>query len=97
MLAATAAAAVFAACVGSTSAATVSLNFSSLGAEYGGIGALSGGGGVTRLLIDYPPELQEDIYDILFKPNSGAALQIIKVEIGERTPACSRDMTVSVE
>jgi hypothetical protein len=68
--------------VGSDSALTIPLNFSALGVAYDGIGALSGGGGVTRLLIDYPAEIQEDIYDILFKPLSGAALQIIKVEIG---------------
>ncbi len=55
------------------------LNMSSLGAAYEGIGALSGGGGVTRLLIDYPPALQQDILDILFKPNAGASLQFIKV------------------
>ena len=49
---------------------------------FDGIGALSGGGGVTRLLIDYPAQLQSDILDWLFKPGVGAALQIIKVEIG---------------
>lgn len=65
------------------SAAPALLNFSVLGPAFDGIGALSGGGGVTRLLVDYPTPLQQDIFDILFKPNAGASLQIIKVEIGE--------------
>lgn len=55
---------------------TIPLDFSVPGHSYEGIGALSGGGGVTRLLIDYPPALQSDIYDILFKPNAGASLQV---------------------
>ena len=59
------------------------LNFSNLGPAFDGIGALSGGGGVTRLLVDYPPAIQQDIFDTLFKPNAGASLQLIKVEIGE--------------
>ena len=58
------------------------LNFSVLGAAFDGIGALSGGGGVTRLLVDYPAPLQQDIFDILFKPNAGASLQIIKANAG---------------
>ncbi len=63
-----------------TVASSTPLNFSNLGPAYDGIGALSGGGGVTRLLVDYPPPLQQDIFDILFKPSSGASLQIIKVQ-----------------
>ena len=67
----------------------VTLNFSDPGAVYEGIGALSGGGGVTRLLIDYPQHIQDDIFDILFKPQAGASLQIIKVEIGGDTQSVS--------
>ncbi len=63
----------------------ISLNFSNQSHVFEGIGALSGGGGVTRLLLDYDPALQQDILDILFKPNAGASLQIIKVEIGGDT------------
>ena len=66
-------------------ASAIPLNFSDLGVVFDGIGALSGGGGVTRLLIDYPAAIQEEIYDILFKPKAGAALQLIKVEIGGDT------------
>ena len=47
-----------------------------------GIGAISGGGGNTRLLIDYPEPYRSQVLDYLFKPGYGAALQILKVEIG---------------
>jgi galactosylceramidase len=43
---------------------------------------LSGGGGCSRLLRDYPAEQQAQVLDILFKPEFGANLQILKVEIG---------------
>jgi hypothetical protein len=46
------------------------------------IGGLSGGGGTSRLLYDYPAQQQSEILDYLFKPNYGASLQILKVEIG---------------
>ncbi len=46
------------------------------------MGALSGGGGVSRLLVDYDPGIASDILDVLFKPNAGASLHILKVEIG---------------
>jgi len=65
--------------------AAIPLNVSALAQAYEGIGALSGGGGVTRLLIDYPPAIQQDILDVLFLPGAGASLQIIKVEIGGDT------------
>jgi Glycosyl hydrolase family 59 len=63
------------------SSASVDIDFSSLGFPYEGIGALSGGGGVTRLLVEYPTEIQSDIYDLLFLPKKGASLQLIKVEL----------------
>ena len=50
--------------------------------KFDGIGALSGGGGTSRLLFNYPEPQRSDILDILFKPNAGASLQILKVEIG---------------
>jgi hypothetical protein len=55
------------------------------GAVFDGIGAISGGGGNTRLLIDYPEPQRGQILDYLFKPGYGAALQILKVEIGGDT------------
>jgi hypothetical protein len=52
------------------------------GSTFQGIGAVSGGGGNSRLLIDYPAKQQQQILDYLFKPGYGASLQILKIEIG---------------
>ena len=49
---------------------------------FDGVGAVSGGGATTRLLVDYPEPQRSQILDYLFKPNFGAALQVLKVEIG---------------
>ena len=54
-------------------------------ATFDGIGAISGGGGNSRLLTDYPAAQQQQILDYLFKPGYGASLQILKVEIGGDT------------
>ncbi|HYG25077.1 MAG TPA: discoidin domain-containing protein [Verrucomicrobiae bacterium] len=51
------------------------------GLVFDGVGAVSAGGS-SRLLIDYPEPQRSEILDYLFKPNYGAALQILKVEIG---------------
>jgi hypothetical protein len=45
-----------------------------------GVGALSAGGS-SRLLYDYPEPQRSDILDLLFKPSTGASLQILKSEI----------------
>lgn len=50
------------------------------GATFAGIGAVSAGS--SRLLIDYPEPQRSQILDYLFKPNYGASLQQLKVEIG---------------
>jgi len=47
-----------------------------------GIGGLSGGGATSVLLRDYPEPQRSQILDLLFKPNFGASLHILKVEIG---------------
>jgi len=52
------------------------------GRVFDGVGAISGGGGNSRLLIDYPEPYRSQILDYLFKPHYGASLQILKVEIG---------------
>jgi hypothetical protein len=49
---------------------------------YDGTGAVLGGGGNARYVMDYPPRQREQILDYLFKPGYGAALQILKLEIG---------------
>lgn len=52
------------------------------GRVFGGVGAISGGGGNSRLLIDYPAAQRDQILDYLFKPGYGASLQVLKIEIG---------------
>jgi Glycosyl hydrolase family 59 len=54
------------------------------GRTFEGLGALSAGAS-TRLLVDYPEPYRSQILDYLFKPNYGAALQHLKVEIGGDT------------
>lgn len=53
-----------------------------LGRRFDGIGGLSGGGATSKLLVNYPEPQRSEILDFLFKPNFGASLQILKVEIG---------------
>lgn len=53
-----------------------------LGRRFDGIGGLSGGGATTRLLVNYDEPYRSQILDYLFKPDFGASLQILKVEIG---------------
>ncbi|XP_072130612.1 galactocerebrosidase isoform X1 [Mobula birostris] len=53
-----------------------------LGPEFDGIGGLSGGGATSRLLVNYQEPYRSQILDYLFKPNFGASLHILKVEIG---------------
>ena len=55
------------------------------GRTFDGVGAISGGGGNSRLLTDYPPAQRAQILDYLFKPGYGADLQLLKVEIGGDT------------
>jgi hypothetical protein len=61
---------------------TVAIDASGGGRVFDGVGAISGGGGNSRLLIDYSEPYRSQILDYLFKPHYGASLQILKVEIG---------------
>src|SRR6185437_13232041 len=70
-------------------ATAITINGASGGRALDGIGAVSGGGGNSRLLIDYPEPERSDILDDLFKPGYGAAMQILKVEIGGDTNSTS--------
>ncbi len=49
---------------------------------YDGVGAVLGGGGNARYLMDYPAAERTQILDYLFKPGYGASLQLLKLEIG---------------
>ena len=60
----------------------VRLDGAASGQRFQGIGAASGGGATSRFLIDYPPAQRAEILDYLFKPQYGASLQLLKVEIG---------------
>ena len=60
---------------------TITLDGSSSGRTFEGLGAASAGAS-SRLLIDYPEPQRSQILDYLFKPGYGASLQRLKVEIG---------------
>ncbi len=77
------------AAVPASAATSITLNGSSGGRTFDGIGAISGGGGNSRLLIDYPEPERGQVLDYLFKPDYGASLQILKVEIGGDTNSTS--------
>jgi hypothetical protein len=61
---------------------SITINGAGTGKPWDGVGACSGGGGNSRLLIDYPEPQRSEILDYLFKPNYGANCQIVKIEIG---------------
>lgn len=63
-------------------AQTIAIDATSGGKVFDGVGAISGGGGNARLLIDYPEPYRSQILDYLFKPGYGANIQIFKVEVG---------------
>jgi O-glycosyl hydrolase len=70
-------------------ATTITINGTAPGRTFDGVGAISGGGGNSRLLIDYPEPQRSQLLDYLFKPGYGAAMQILKVEVGGDTNSTS--------
>ncbi len=60
----------------------IKIDINNKGRIYEGMGAVSGGGSNSRLLIDYSEPYRSEILDYLFKPKFGANLQNLKVEIG---------------
>ena len=62
-------------------AETVMLDGGSPGRTFEGSARLSAGAS-SRLLMDYPEPQRNDMLDFLFKPNFGASLHHLKVEIG---------------
>jgi len=65
-----------------TAATSITINGGGTGRVFDGVGAVSGGGGNTKLLYDYAEPQRGQILDYLFKPGYGAALSLLKVEIG---------------
>jgi hypothetical protein len=61
-------------------ATSIIVNGTKRGALFAGVGSISGGGGISRLLIDYSPAQQNEILNYLFGPG-GADLQVLKLEI----------------
>jgi hypothetical protein len=66
-------------------ATTISVNGDGGDKTFQGVGAILGGGGNARYLMDYPSAQRNQILDYLFKPGYGASLQILKLEIGGGT------------
>ena len=62
----------------------IRINAGGSGRVFEGFGAVSAGAS-SRLLIDYPEPSRTQVLDYLFKPNYGASLQHLKVEIGGDT------------
>ena len=60
---------------------TVHIDGNGPGRVFEGIGGVTSNG-MTRLLRDYPPRQQQEILDYLFRPQFGASLHVLKVEIG---------------
>jgi hypothetical protein len=63
-----------------TTEETVTIDGQGAGRVFDGVGAISSSS--SRLLYDYPEPQRGQILDYLFKPNHGASLHILKVEIG---------------
>src|SRR5947209_464212 len=58
----------------------IAVNGNSGDRVFDGVGAILGGGGNARYLMDYPARQRNQILNYLFKPGYGAALQILKLE-----------------
>jgi hypothetical protein len=66
-------------------ATSITIDGTRPGLVFDGVGAISGGGGNSRLLADYPEPERSRLLDYLFKPGYGASLQILKIEVGGDT------------
>jgi len=60
---------------------TINLNGLAGGRRFDGIGAVSGGGATSVLLKDYPETQRNQILDLLFKPDFGASMSTLLVEV----------------
>jgi O-glycosyl hydrolase len=82
MLLAAALVAVDAATASAAATTTIKVSGTVGGRTFDGVGAISGGGGNSRLLVDYPEPQRTQVLDYLFKPGYGASVQVLKIEIG---------------
>jgi galactosylceramidase len=73
--------AVLSLCVPALADQTVEIKGDAGGKRFDGIGAVSGGGGTSVLLKDYPEPQRGEILDLLFKPNFGASMSALLVEV----------------
>ena len=74
----------FVSCQKPTQKTEIKIDGSGKGRIFEGIGGVSAGAS-SRLLIDYAEPQRSQILDYLFKPNYGASLQHLKVEVGGDT------------
>ncbi len=63
-------------------AAEITIDGDKTGPQFDGIGAVSGGGGCSVLLKDYPEKQRQEILDLLFKPKFGASISTFYIEVG---------------
>lgn len=76
---------------GQVSNQDIFINLAIQGRTFEGIGALSAGAS-SRLLPDYPEKEKQIILDYLFKPQFGASLHHLKVEIpGDINSTCGTE------
>ena len=64
-----------------TQCQTITIDGAAGGKRFDGIGAVSGGGATSVLLKDYPESQRSQVLDFLFKPNFGASISALLVEI----------------
>ncbi|MCX6238016.1 MAG: galactosylceramidase [Bacteroidia bacterium] len=60
---------------------TINIDGAAGGKRFDGIGAVSGGGATSVLLKDYPEPQRDQVLDLLFKPNFGASISALLVEV----------------
>src|ERR1035437_2235029 len=60
---------------------TIHIDGNAGGKRFDGIGAVSGGGATSVLLKDYPEHQRSQVLDFLFKPNFGASISALLVEV----------------
>lgn len=60
---------------------TMQLNGAAGGPRFDGIGVVNGGGATSVLLKDYPEPQRSQILDLVYKPNFGASVSALLVEI----------------